>query len=347
MIVTSRLGPVIETSAMATRRNGIDRTMSTSRASSVSTMPPRKPATRPMTTPIVDGQRGGDDADEERDARAVGDADEDVAPEVVGAEPERRVRADRQPVGGQPGLPVLLVRRVTGDGRDDGAKIAMRTMRMITASEIIATRSRRSRCQASCHGSAPLDGASFGAVAGGLLMSARGERMVAARVDGHAVDASSSRVALRCRRPAARRGAAAARSRCRRSAGSTPRGPRPAAVGTDRRRGGRAVARAPGGVAGVVRVQSGARLRTAGVEPAARRRVRRRGQVAGEDDAFPAVGDVRVGHRQRREQGPRVWVPGVSNSSAEGATSTTLPRYITAIRSLTCRTTDRSWEMNT
>ncbi len=33
-------------------------------------------------------------------------------------------------------------------------------------------------------------------------------------------------------------------------------------------------------------------------------------------------------------------------SSFDEASSTILPRYITAIRSLMCRTTDRSWAMN-
>ena len=37
---------------------------------------------------------------------------------------------------------------------------------------------------------------------------------------------------------------------------------------------------------------------------------------------------------------------GASYSSRDGASSTIRPRYITAIRSLMWRTTDRSWAMN-
>ena len=51
--VTSRLGPVMDTRAIATSRNGIDSTTSIRRARIVSTTPPRKPAARPTTTPIA------------------------------------------------------------------------------------------------------------------------------------------------------------------------------------------------------------------------------------------------------------------------------------------------------
>ena len=43
-------------------------------------------------------------------------------------------------------------------------------------------------------------------------------------------------------------------------------------------------------------------LRAARVEPAAGRRIDRRGQVAGEDDPLPLVGRVRVGDRNGRQQ---------------------------------------------
>ena len=52
-----------------------------------------KPASMPATTPRPDRQRGRDERDLERDARAVDDAREDVAPDRVDAEQERRGRA--------------------------------------------------------------------------------------------------------------------------------------------------------------------------------------------------------------------------------------------------------------
>jgi hypothetical protein len=51
--VTSRLGPVNATRAIATSRNGMDNTTSMSRAKIVSAQPPKKPATRPTTTPVI------------------------------------------------------------------------------------------------------------------------------------------------------------------------------------------------------------------------------------------------------------------------------------------------------
>ncbi len=52
-MITVRLGPTTETSAMAASRNGNDRTRSISRDSSESTSPPRKPASRPMVVPMM------------------------------------------------------------------------------------------------------------------------------------------------------------------------------------------------------------------------------------------------------------------------------------------------------
>ena len=77
-------------------------------------------------------------------------------------------------------------------------------------------------------------------------------------------------------------------------------------------------------------------------------RVDRRRHVAGEQDPLPPVGEVRVGDRARPTAGPPC-TGGAGGRTARraGASSTIWPRYITATRSLTCRTTDRSCEMNT
>ena len=83
------------------------------------------------------------------------------------------------------------------------------------------------------------------------------------------------------------------------------------------------------------------------VEPAARWRRRGRWHVASKDDPPPARLDRRIRDRDRREQRDRVGVERERGSGrATLASSTIRPRYITAIRSLMWRTTDRSWAMN-
>src|SRR6185437_3607524 len=52
-MITSRLGPTTDTSAMAASRNGNDSTRSMSRDSTESTNPPRNPASRPMVVPMM------------------------------------------------------------------------------------------------------------------------------------------------------------------------------------------------------------------------------------------------------------------------------------------------------
>ena len=64
------------------------------------------------------GERARDNARDQRDASAVGDTNEHVAAEVVGAEPERRARPVRQAGGGQPSGQMLIVRPVPSDVRD-------------------------------------------------------------------------------------------------------------------------------------------------------------------------------------------------------------------------------------
>ena len=52
-MVTVRLGPVIDTSAIASRMNGRDRTTSMILARTESIHPPKKPAMRPTTAPVT------------------------------------------------------------------------------------------------------------------------------------------------------------------------------------------------------------------------------------------------------------------------------------------------------
>ena len=90
------------------------------------------------------------------------------------------------------------------------------------------------------------------------------------------------------------------------------------------------------------------RLGAPGPEDAAARRVLRDGQVALEQDPLAAWPPC---------SGPG-WAPptagrgcrgaaGARRASSRGASSMTLPRYITTTRSEMCRTTDRSWAMKT
>ena len=91
-----------------------------------------------------------------------------------------------------------------------------------------------------------------------------------------------------------------------------------------------------------------ARLRAARVEAAAGRRVDRRRHVAREQDPARRRRRVGIGHRERREQRRAcTGAAGARRASSASAISTILPRYITAIRSLTWRTTERSCAMKT
>ena len=85
------------------------------------------------------------------------------------------------------------------------------------------------------------------------------------------------------------------------------------------------------------------RIGAACVEAAPRRRVDRARHVAVQDDPCTSLLPVGVGYRDRRQQrlGVRVGRLGVDLPSADPI-STIRPRYITAMRSLMWRTTDRS-----
>ena len=100
------------------------------RAITVSTQPRKKPAIMPIVTPIVDRQAGADERHQQRDARAVEHAREDVAPERVDAEEVLAARPGRAARSRQArpccrtfgsGVPRIL--------RISGAKIATRISR--------------------------------------------------------------------------------------------------------------------------------------------------------------------------------------------------------------------------
>src|ERR1035437_4215389 len=114
-MVIDRLGPVIDTRAIATSRNGMHRTTSTRRGQHRVHEAAEETGGEPDDDPGHHGDARGDDTDEQRDPRAVGDPDKDVAAQIVGAHPELARGAHGQAIGGQPDLAVLLVRWVAGD----------------------------------------------------------------------------------------------------------------------------------------------------------------------------------------------------------------------------------------
>ena len=114
---------------------------------------------------VVAGEEAGDDAeegreegrdegDDQRDAGAVDGPAEDVAAELVDAEPvlgrgpgrRREERVERV------GVAVVGVGRAERSRRSTGAKIATRTRKTMKMSEAIARRSSRNRLQKSCPG---------------------------------------------------------------------------------------------------------------------------------------------------------------------------------------------------
>ena len=116
MIVLVRLGPRIATARMASTRSGTDMMRSITRVTSTSTrrIEGRREAQH-------DAEPEGDDhhreADEQRHARAVDQAREDVAPEPVGAEqeaPGAALHPDRRRLDG---VAELLERRMGRDQR--------------------------------------------------------------------------------------------------------------------------------------------------------------------------------------------------------------------------------------
>ena len=85
-----------------------------------------------------------------------------------------------------------------------------------------------------------------------------------------------------------------------------------------------------------------------GVEPAGGRRVERAGHVALQPDALALALRARGSGTGTADSSATVYgCMGRSYRSSRSAISTILPRYMTATRSLMCRTTDRSCAMNT
>ena len=183
--------------------------------------------------------------------------------------------------------------RVPGDARRRAARRSPSARcSTMTTSEIIATRSRRSRCQASCHGLRP--------------------SMLRGGVPGRREVGSSgrSRVTMRCRSCDSASARRARRSRCRGprlAERSSPSAQRVQARGLVAG----PVAERPGRAAGSVAAQSVAGLGAAGVEPAARRAGRRaragRRRGRSRSRLSATSGSARG---QRRQQRPGVGVPG-------------------------------------
>ena len=219
---------------------------------------------------------------------------------------------------------------------NSGAKIATSAMSTMTTNETIAARSRRSRSQASRQGLRPwirgAPRARWRPVRRDRDRACRGRRCC------HCTSSPPrpGRVERQVGREVLDRGLGQREQSRRRPAGS---GRRHAVLGGRRARGqlgvvGDAARPAPSGSAGGTGSPTAA---STGEGRSPRRTIRSRlASASGSGD----------GHGRQQRAG--VGVAGVLvQSPRRPPTSTILPRYITAIRSLTCRTTDRSCEMNT
>src|SRR3954447_4827360 len=279
--VTVRLGPVTETSAIATSRNGTDSTTSISRARIVSVIPPRNPAASPSTTPMTTVIA----------VAAPPTSSDTRAPYAIRtrmSRPRSSVPSQNVPFGprGNPsgvspmsrycsfgGCPVIAV--------NTGAKIAISTISTITTSEIIATLSLRNRRIASTNGLRPsiaLGSSRTSTNSIALVMGAPLLRRFQVRYGGGEVFAHRQGM----------------------DAGGLVLGG-VVEYGDQWRLAGGAV---------------GPRLRAPGVEPAPLRRVRRGRHVTSEDDLLATVRGVRIRHRQRGQQRPRVRMPGLAEQFA-------------------------------
>ena len=89
-ISSGTLGARIAAAIMSSGRRGTESIASVMRMSSASTHRPAHPAVAPTVTPIADAHGRGHEPDRERDARAEQHAREEVAPQLVGAEPVTR-----------------------------------------------------------------------------------------------------------------------------------------------------------------------------------------------------------------------------------------------------------------
>ena len=80
-------GPSTATVMIASRIAGIDSMMSTSRMMTISTQPRNQAASMPSSVPTVSDTATESKRHEQRHARAVDDAPQEIAAELVGAEP--------------------------------------------------------------------------------------------------------------------------------------------------------------------------------------------------------------------------------------------------------------------
>ena len=85
--------PTTATSRMESKTGGKAIQISTAREIIASTQPPRQPARRPSVDPSSAGETCGDESDGESDARAVNHPRQNVAAEIVGAQPMSGLRA--------------------------------------------------------------------------------------------------------------------------------------------------------------------------------------------------------------------------------------------------------------
>jgi hypothetical protein len=95
IIALVRPGPSTATSTSASSSEGKARITSITRMMTVSTQPPKNPASRPEDDPADQRDRHDDDADEQRILRAIDQPRQHVPPDGIGAEQE--CRTDRPP----------------------------------------------------------------------------------------------------------------------------------------------------------------------------------------------------------------------------------------------------------
>ena len=318
-IATSRLGPTIETSAIAKSRNGKESTTSIERARTVSIdaaeVARRAGRRRRRRRPRASSRRrrrAARSGRRRRPGRARRGRGRRCRTGTCSSGPRGR------PSRRQADVAVLLVRargRRGGDERRDDRESAISTMTTSADDrDPVAAQPRPGELPR-----APaLDRRRVAARPG---RRGRTRSSVRRRLRGHGAplgDAGTASSSPGLDREVARRRRAAVRS--------------PASVSSGGSSLDRSSGSAPWGSEG------GTGSPTAGRSARGRRR---------QDDPLPAVAVVRIGTAPRRAAR---WCTGAavrSKSSSAAAISTILPRYITAIRSLTWRTTERSCAMKT
>ncbi len=156
-IVTSRLGPVMDTSAIGHQQER-DREDHVDQAGEDQCRPRhrRSPAARPTTTPTITVSMVASTPTPQRDASAVGHPGQHVTAQVVRAEPEGRARPTGRPSGVRPVSRYCTFGRVAGEpGEERREDRDQHQQARSPPARPIATLSFRSRSQASLHGPRP------------------------------------------------------------------------------------------------------------------------------------------------------------------------------------------------